>query len=97
MNMTLEEVKATAPLTSNLPILTIVELRAAILARSKDEQREILQALEASLETEDGEWVDEWPPELLAEWERRAEDMKSGKVKTISHEEVMKKLREMYP
>lgn len=67
------------------------------MARTLDEIREDVKALPAN-EREEllDELLDEFDRAQLAEWERRAEELRTGAVKGIPLEDAVRRLREKY-
>ena len=65
--------------------LTYSEIREAALQLKEEERGMLVQELQDSFE--------EPSPELLAELERRWEEIETGKVRTIPAEEAMESLR----
>jgi putative addiction module component (TIGR02574 family) len=73
--------------------VTVDQLRAKLLTLSEADRRSLYDALAESLGME---WVEEWPPEMLAELERRIQDIESGKAKAIPFEQVMDEWKAKY-
>ena len=65
------------------------------LALSAKERSQLIDALEASLEPDDGEAISgpEWDAAWGAEIEHRLRDLDEGRAKTLTHEEFLSRLR----
>lgn len=73
---------------------TVAEIAMSL---SASDRRVLLEIIRDSLPAEDEEDdIVEYPPELIAEWNRRVKDIESGKERTIPAEEVFQSLREKY-
>jgi hypothetical protein len=81
-------------MTATLDDVTIEQIQAKLLTLSEADRRRLYDVLAESLGME---WVEEWPPEVLAEWERRSEELKSGQVQAIPLAEVLEEWRVKYP
>ena len=73
----------------------IENLKSQVDALTEDERAELVEYLLSSLDFEPEEFPDEqaWRQEML----RRIEEMRSGRVQGIPAEEVIAKMRELYP
>jgi hypothetical protein len=66
---------------------SVSEIRASILSLPEEQIRELLESLQHPA-------GDEWPDELVTEWETRAERVEKGNAVLIPATEVFRKLRE---
>lgn len=70
--------------------MSIEQLTRAAISLPENERRELIRRLLATLPAQ-GE--DEIDPQFMAELLRRDEEMESGRVEGLSHEEVMARAR----
>lgn len=73
----------------------VENLKLQVDGLTEEERAELAQYLLSSLDLEPEEYSDEeaWKQEML----RRLEDMRSGRVEGIPGEQVMAKMRELFP
>lgn len=64
----------------------------------ESDRRALLEIIRKSLpeEGDDEDEPIEYPPELIAEWRRRVQEIESGRAQTIPAEVVFQRLREKY-
>jgi hypothetical protein len=80
-------------MTATLDDVTVEQIQAKLLTLSEGDRRRLYDVLAESLGME---WVEEWPPEVIAEWERRSDAIDRGEAKLIPGDEVMAKLLAKY-